>query len=256
MSQPPELEVLPDAERLADAAARRFVLAANAAIQARGEFIVALSGGATPRSLYARLATEPFVSSLDWSRIHFLWGDERCVPPDHEAGNFRMARETLLDHVPVADANVHRIRGEDDPAKAAVTYEGVLRTVLRTPNGPPRHASGSRLDLVLLGLGADGHTASLFPGAASLRTSAQWVVATYDERASMWRITLTTIVINAAVEILFVVSGAAKAAIVQKVLEGPRRTPELPAQLIAPTAGRLVWLLDAPAAAELGRVSR
>lgn len=255
MSKDVELEVLPDAQLLADAAARRFLSAANTAIEARGEFIVALAGGSTPRRVYARLATEPFVSSLDWSRVHFLWGDERCVPPDHEASNFRMARETLLDHVPVNEANVHRIRGEDDPAEAAVTYERVLRTVLRTPIGPPRTAPASRLDLVLLGLGSDGHTASLFPGGASLHARTQWVAAEYVHAVSMWRVTLTAIVINAAAEILFVVSGDAKAAIVQKVVGSPNRAEKLPAQLIVPTTGRVRWLLDAPAAAELGRDS-
>ena len=256
MSSAHDLEVLPNAHLLADAAARRFVASANGAIQARGEFIVALSGGYTPRQVYARLATEPFASSLDWSRVQILWGDERCVPPEHEASNYRMARETLLAHVPIPEANIHRIRGEDDPAEAAVTYERVLRTVLRTPSGPPRTAPGPRFDLVLLGLGSDGHTASLFPGAASLRATEEWVAAEYIHEVSMWRVTLTATVINAAAEIAFVVSGDSKAAIVRSVLEGPSRPHELPAQFIAPAAGRLVWLLDAPAAAELGRVSR
>ena len=251
-----DLEVLPNAQRLADAAAQRFVLAATAAIQARGEFTVALSGGSTPRLVYGRLATEPFVSSLDWSRVHIVWGDERCVPPDHEASNFRMARETLLEHVPVSEANVHRIRGEDDPAEAAVRYEQVLRTVLRTPSGPPQTAPASRIDLVLLGLGSDGHTASLFPGGASLHANAQWVAAEYVHAALMWRVTLTPIVINAAAEIVFLVSGHVKAAIVRKVLEDTDRRDELPARLIAPVDGRLSWLLDAPAAADLQHMAR
>jgi len=256
MSAASELAVLPDAHRLADAAAHRFVSAANAAIQARGEFTVALSGGSTPRQVYARLATEPFVSGLDWSRVHILWGDERCVPPEHESSNYRMARETLLDHVPVPGANIHRIRGEDDPAEAAATYERVLRTVLRTPSGPPRTDAAFRLDLVLLGLGEDGHTASLFPGAGSLRATAEWVAAEYVHEVSMWRVTLTATVINAAAEVAFIVSGERKAAIVRKVLDGPYSPHELPAQLIAPTAGRRVWLLDAAAAAELQHTSR
>lgn len=256
MSTIPELVVLPNVDRLSDAVAHRFVSSANAAIQARGEFIVALSGGSTPKRVYARLATEPFVSSLDWSRVHILWGDERCVPPDHEASNFRMARETLLDLVPVPQANVHRIRGEDDPAGAAATYERVLRTVLRTPSGAPRTASGFRLDLVFLGLGRDGHTASLFAGAASLQANAQWVAAEYVHAVSMWRVTLKAILINAAAETAFVVAGEAKAAIVRKVLQGPHRPHELPAQLIVPTTGRLCWFLDAPAAAGLERIVR
>jgi 6-phosphogluconolactonase len=254
MNRDVEVEVLPDEQRLADAAARLFLSAANTAIEARGEFIVALSGGSTPGRLYAQLACEPFVSSLDWSRVHFLWGDERCVPPDHEESNFRMARETLLDHVPVPDANVHRIRGEDDPAEAAATYERVMRTVLRTPIGPPRTVPSSRLDLVLLGLGSDGHTASLVPGGASLHAGARWVAAEFVHAVSMWRITLTAMVINAAAEVAFVVSGDAKAAIVRKVLESPDQQDKLPAQLIVPTDGRVHWLLDAPAAADLSNV--
>jgi 6-phosphogluconolactonase len=248
-----DLEVVPDARHLADTAARRFVFAANKAIDARGEFIVAVSGGSTPQSMYARLATEPFVSSLDWSRAQILWGDERCVPPDHESSNYRMARENLLDHLPVPEANVHRIRGEGHPVKAAARYEHVLRAVLRTPIGPPRTNPGSRFDLVLLGLGVDGHTASLFPRAASLRVTEKWVTAEYIHQVSMWRVTLTAAVINAAEEVVFQVSADAKSSIVRKVLQGPNRPHELPAQLIAPIAGRALWLLDAPAAADLER---
>jgi 6-phosphogluconolactonase len=252
----PEVTVLPNAERLADTAAQEFVAAANAAIEKRGRFVVALSGGTTPRNVYARLASEPLATALDWSRVHILWGDERCVPPDHEASNYRLARETLLDHVPVSAANVHRMRGEDDPAMAAVTYERLLRTVLRTPNGPPRTAPACRIDLVLLGLGGDGHTASLFPGAVSLHPDARWVAAEYAQATSMWRVTMTVPIINAAAQVAFVISGHAKASIVREVLEGPDRPEQLPAQLIAPTDGRLSWLLDAPAAEGLQRLVR
>jgi 6-phosphogluconolactonase len=251
----PELEVLPNADRLADAAARRFVAAGLTAINTHGRFIVALAGGSTPGSMYARLAGE-HASSLDWSCVHFLWGDERCVPPDHEASNYRMARETLLAHIPVPDANVHRIRGEDVPLEAAVAYERVLRSMLRTPSGPPRVDPSFRLDLVLLGLGSDGHTASLFPGGAALQAGPDWVVAEFHPATAMWRVTLTPMIINAAVEAVFLVSGQAKAEIVRKVLERPVRPVELPAQLIAPTAGRVVWLLDTAAAAELQRTGR
>jgi 6-phosphogluconolactonase len=251
MSGAPGVEVLPNADLLADAVARRFVSSANAAIEARGAFIVALSGGSTPRSVYARLASEPLCSRVDWSRVHVLWGDERCVPPHDAMSNFRMVRETLLDHVPVPEANVHRIRGEDNPVEAAATYERALRTLLRTPDGPPRTTPGYRLDLVLLGLGSDGHTASLFPGGAGLHATTQWAVADYVHAASMWRVTLTALVINAAAAVAFLVSGHTKAAIVRQVLEGPDRPNELPAQLIASSAGRVCWLLDAAAATDL-----
>ena len=248
-----DLEVLPTAALAAQAAARRFVAAANDAIRSRGEFVVALSGGSTPRSMYARLAAEPDASGVNWSRVQVLWGDERCVPPDHAASNYRMAREALLDHVSIPAANVHRIRGEDDPGEAATVYERVIRGVLRTPLGPPRDAPGARIDLVLLGLGEDGHTASLFPSALAVHDSPCWVRAEYVQAVSAWRVTLTTITFNAAAEVAFLVTGVAKAPILRQVLEGPWRPYQLPAQLIAPTAGRVRWFVDAPAAAALRR---
>lgn len=249
-----DLEVLPTAALVAEAAARRFVAAASDAIRARGEFVVALSGGSTPRSLYLRLAAESGSSNLDWSRIQVLWSDERCVPPDDAASNYQMARQTLLDHVPIPAANVHRIHGEDDPAVAAAAYERVIRGVLRRPTGPPRGTSGTRIDLVLLGLGVDGHTASLFPGTAAVRDRRSWVRAEYVQAVAAWRVTLTPVIINAAACVAFLVSGEAKADVLRKVLEGPRRPHELPAQWIAPADGRVVWFVDAPAAASLRRL--
>ena len=234
-----DLAVLPSAAALADAAAGRFVAAAGDAIASRGQFIVALSGGSTPRDTYLRLGTEALVSRVMWSRVQVLWGDERCVPPDHVESNYRMARETLLDRVPVPAANVHRIHGEDDPLIAADVYEATLR------------ALRARIDLVLLGLGEDGHTASLFPGSAAVHESTRWVMAARAGATSMWRITLTPAVINAALEVLFLVSGAAKAGILCRVLEGPRRPQELPAQAIAPVHGSVRWCVDAAAAADL-----
>jgi len=239
-----DLAVLPSAAALADAAAGRFVATAGEAIASRGQFIVALSGGSTPRDTYLRLGTGALVSQVMWSRVQVLWGDERCVPPHDVESNYRMARETLLDRVPVPAENVHRIHGEDDPATAAGVYETTLRALLRTP-------AGVRIDLVLLGLGEDGHTASLFPGSAAVHEQTRWVMAARAAAASMWRITLTPAVINAAVEVLFLVSGAAKAGILRRVLEGPRLPLELPAQAIAPSKGRVRWCVDAAAAADL-----
>lgn len=247
-----EVEVLPTASLVAEAAARRFVAIANDAIQARGEFVVALSGGSTPRSMYARLAAEPGASHVDWSRVQILWSDERCVPPNDATSNYRMAREALLDRVPIPGANVHRIRGEDDPVTAAAAYEQVIRTVLRTPIGPPPGLPAPRIDLVLLGLGVDGHTASLFPGASAAHDSKSWVKAERIQAVAAWRVTLTPVIINAAAVVAFVVTGSAKAAVLRDVLEGPRRPHEVPAQLVAPTAGRLLWFVDASAAAALG----
>jgi len=239
-----DLAVLPSAAALADATAARFVAAAEDAIASRGQFIVALSGGSTPRDTYLRLGTEALVSRVMWSRVQVLWGDERCVPPDHMESNYRMARETLLDRVPVPAGNVHRILGEDAGTSAAEAYEATLRALLRTP-------AGARIDLVLWGLGEDGHTASLFPGSAAVHEQTRWVLAARASAASMWRITLTPAVINAAAEVLFLVSGGAKAAILRRVLEGPRRPQELPAQAIAPSNGRVRWCVDAAAAADL-----
>ena len=243
--------VLPTAEALAEDAAQRFARAATDAVHSRGEFMVALSGGNTPRRLYARLAAPPTASAVPWSEVAVFWSDERCVPPDEAASNYRMAREALLDHVPIPAAHVHRIRGEHDPVTAARAYEETLRSALRTPLGPPRDAPGARLDLVLLGLGDDGHTASLFPGGPDFTNGDSWVVAHYVAAVSQWRVTLTPVIINAAAEVLFLVSGGSKAAIVHRVLEGPQRPHELPAQLIAPADGRVLWLLDAAAARDL-----
>jgi 6-phosphogluconolactonase len=239
-----DLEVLPSATALADAVAGRFIAAAGDAIDSRGQFVVALSGGSTPRDTYRRLGTEALVSRVMWSRVQVLWGDERCVPPHHAESNYRMAREALLDCVPVPAANVHRIHGEDDPATAAWVYEATLRALLRPP-------AGAGIDLVLLGLGEDGHTASLFPGSAAVHEQTRWVMVAHAAAAPMWRITLTPAVINAAAEVLFLVSGGAKAGILRRVLEGPRRPHELPAQAIAPTNGRVRWCVDAAAAADL-----
>jgi 6-phosphogluconolactonase len=183
--------------------------------------------------------------------VHVVWGDERCVPPTDPESNFRMAREALLDHVPLPAGNVHRIHGEDDPARAAAAYEATLRELLRTPSGPPRSEPGRNIDLALLGLGENGHTASIFPGSAAAAELVRWVTAEYVPAVSMWRLTLTAPVLNAASEVLFLVSGGAKASMVKRILEGPRQPRELPAQLIAQTRGRTKWLMDQAASAEL-----
>lgn len=243
--------VLPTAQALAEDAAQRFARAASDAVRSHGGFVVALSGGTTPLGLYVRLAAPPYLSTVPWSLVQVFWGDERCVAPDQAPSNYRAAREALLDHVPIRTENVHRIRGEDDPVVAARAYEQTLRTVLRTPRGPPREAPGACIDLVLLGLGDDGHTASLFPGVPAIADGEPWVVAHHVAAGSLWRVTLMPIIINAAAEVLFLVSGEAKAAIVRRVLEGPLRPHELPAHRIAPADGHVLWLLDAAAARDL-----
>jgi len=244
-----KVDMFPTAAALARAAAELFVCSAAAAIRARGRFVVALSGGSTPRSLYALLAKRTYATRVDWSRVHVFWGDERCVPPTSPMSNYRMARQALLDHVPVPGKNVHRIRGEEEPAAAAAAYERELRDMFGIPEGasPPRLT----FDLILLGLGADGHTASLFPELAAVREAKQWVAAEYVPKAHMWRVTLTPIAINAAAKVVFLVSGREKSAILRRVLHGPSQPCMLPAQVIAPPRGQLRWLVDA-AAAKLG----
>ena len=246
-----DVDVFPTAAALATAAAERFVSAAAAAMEATGTFSVALSGGATPNALFALLALPAYAGRVEWPRVHFFWGDERCVPPDDEASNYRTAREALLDRVPVPAANVHRIRGEDAPASAAAQYERELRAAFDTPAGPPRTARASRFDLVFLGLGTNGHTASLFPHLHAVHEQTRWVMAEHVELLQMWRITLTPAILNAASEIFFLVSGHEKAPVLRRVLHGPRDADELPAQAIAPVAGRLRWLVDAAAASDL-----
>jgi 6-phosphogluconolactonase len=246
-----KLAVLATREALFEAAAERFVAAASTAIRTTGRFRLALAGGETPRGLYALLASERHAARIEWSRVHVFWGDERCVAPSEPESNQRMAREALLDRVPLPRAQLHAIRGDDEPAAAALAYERTLRDAFATPSGPPRSAPGARFDLVLLGLGEDGHTASLFPGSPALSEARRWVVAEWIAKVSAWRVTLTPLVINAAAEVIFLVSGAAKAAALRRVLCGPREPERLPAQAIAPQPGELSWLVDADAASGL-----
>ena len=238
-----EIRTYPDAASLARAAAEHFITLAAEAIATRGRFAVALSGGSTPRATYALLASEEFAARVDWPRVHVFWGDERCVPPDHPDSNYRMAREALLDKIPIPTENVHRIRGELSPDQAAVAYHEKLEAVL---------GANGRFDLILLGMGADGHTASLFPGTAALHEQTCWVVAHYVDKLSMWRVTLTPVAINAAAHVTFIVSGAGKAERLREVLAGPYQPDVLPAQIVRPADGHLLWLVDAAAAVHLG----
>lgn len=245
------VEVLPTGAELAAAAAERFIAAAEEAIESTETFSVALSGGSTPRALFAALASPAYAPRVQWQRVHVFWGDERCVPPDDEASNYRMACDTLLDRVPVRAGNIHRIRGEDAPAAAAERYERELRAAFDTPAGPPRRDPGARFDLVLLGLGTNGHTASLFPHLQAVRERTRWAMAEDADAVPAWRITLTPAVLNQAAEVIFLVSGGEKAAVLRRVLYGALEPDALPAQAVAPGDGALRWLVDAAAAAEL-----
>ena len=237
----PEIKVLPDPSAVAAEAAERFIRAANEAIDLSDRFTVALSGGSTPKAMHALLAAEPLRSRVDWNKVQIFFGDERCVPPDHHESNYRMARETLLSKVPIPGDNVYRMRGEIDPNEAAKEYGRMLKE---------KFADGG-LDLVLLGLGEDGHTLSLFPGTAAVNETHHRCVANYAEHSTTgksWRITLTAPFVNRCREVIFLVAGANKAWALSQVLEGPRDPQRLPAQLIEPASGRLTWLADAAAA--------
>jgi 6-phosphogluconolactonase len=243
------IEVLADADAVAVRGAELFAFAAQEAAAARGAFTVALSGGETPRAMYRMLARQSFTQKIPWRRVHLYWSDERCVPPDSERSNYRAAHETFIRHVAIPAENVHRLAGEDDPELAARAYE---RELLAPPARPKQStAPVPVLDLVLLGLGTDGHTASLFPHSPALGETERLVVPNEGENTGP-RLTLTVPVINAARRVVFVVTGAAKAGMVAEVLAGLHIPQAIPAQLIAPENGMLTWLLDQSAAAELG----
>ena len=246
------IEIYPTKSQLMRAAAERFVALAEWSIEARGWFAVALSGGSTPRSLYRLLAMEPFASRVDWTHVHVFWGDERAVPPHHPDSNFRMTEESLLRSVPLLPEHVHRIRAELPPEEAALDYERKLGAFFAGQQGQPDSATlGADFDLILLGMGGDGHTASLFPGTAVICEQKRWVVAHYVDKLDAWRITLTPVIINAAKQVIFLVSGGEKAETLQRVLTGPYRPDALPAQVVQPENGDVTWLLDAEAAALL-----
>ncbi len=245
-----DVEVYPDAAAMAEAAAALFVSLAREAIAARGRFAVALSGGSTPEEMFHRLTMPEFASQTEWPGIHLFWGDERCVPLDHPDSNYGAARRALIDHVPIPAEQVHRMHGEWPPETAAAEYERELRAFFGA-GGPVPAAAWPRFDLVLLGMGPEGHTASLFPGSAVLHETSRWVTASFVDAAHGWRITLTPPAINAAREVAFLVKGIDKAERLKQVLTGPVQPDLVPAQIVRPTAGRLRWLVDSAAAAEL-----
>lgn len=231
-------------------AAEEFVRLANEATGSGGRFTVALSGGSTPKALYTLLATDTFRVRIPWEKVHLFWGDERCVPPDHADSNYRMVRESLLNHAPIPKENIYRILGEDsDPGKAATSYESTLRESFGlTPTQLPR------FDLVLLGMGDDGHTASLFPHTAALSEMQRLVVANYVEKFGTHRLTLTIPVINHAAQVVFLISGGSKAAVLKEVLEGKDDPHRLPSRLIHPVTGKLLYIIDQAAGQELSQV--
>lgn len=241
-----EIRVVETAADVARQGAEELARDADRAHAAGRDFTVALAGGSTPRAMYRLLAdpSAPYVVPIAWNRIRFYFGDERSVPPDHPDSNYRMALETLLSKVPVRPGSVARFRSEgDDPEAVAAEYEQILRQSFGIgQNDAPR------FDLVLLGMGEDGHTASLFPGSAALRASSRLAVAPYVEKLDTHRYTVTPAVLNAAARVVFLVSGAAKAQALRAVLQGERRPDTYPAQIVEPDRGELLWLVDAEAA--------
>jgi len=247
-----EVRILPDSAAIAGRAAQLFVDAANAAVLERGVFSVALAGGSTPKALYGLLAADPLRSELPWGKIGFFFGDERHVPPDHQDSNFRMASEAMLSKVPLTATQVHRVRAESqDAEQAALQYEQELRAQFHlSPSERPR------FDLVLLGMGNEGHTLSLFPGTKALRDNGRLVMRNWVGKVCADRITMTAPVVNNAALVLFMITGADKAPALKAVLEGPYEPEQLPAQLIAPENGKLLYLVDTAAGSMLQNAIR
>ena len=234
------VEVYEDKQALAGAAARGFAEKAEDAIKECGRFAVALAGGSTPKAAYELLARD-YAGEVDWANVHVFFGDERTVPPDHEDSNYRMAKEALLDHVPVG--SVHRMRGELPPERAARDYEEELKAFFEGEDPPS-------LDLIMLGIGGDGHTASLFPNTPALDVTDRWSVENPVEKLDTVRLTLTVPILDAARAVNFLVAGEDKAEALHGILEGDAEPHDYPAKLVKPS-GSVLWRVDQPAASLL-----
>lgn len=239
------IHIYPNKEKLVIATTEQIVNLIGQAIQKNGFCNIALSGGNTPREVYSMLAMHPYRDRVNWNGIHLFWGDERMVPPEHQDSNFRMVQQTLLKHINIPEGNVHRIRGETAPEKAAAEYARMLHDSFRkdTPC----------FDLILLGIGEDGHTASLFPDTDAIEECERHVVAVFVPRLNAWRVTLTLPVLNAAREIFFLVSGRSKSNIIQRIMSINNPTKEFPASMVNPENGILHWMLDSDAAALINK---
>jgi len=239
----PQVSVFSDIDSLSHAAAERFASLSRAAIQSHGRFATALSGGSTPRRLYSLLGSSPYCKDIDWKRAHIFWVDERCVAPSHEESNYKIAADTFLLNAAVPEENIHRVHGEEVPELAAAEYEEELHRFF------PR-SQKKVFDLLILGAGVDGHTASLFPGSALLQERTRDVVPVYLEKPMVSRVTLTLPVLKQAAHVLFLVSGKDKADIVHEVLKSDNRE-HYPAGLVQPLDGTLSWFLDEAAASRI-----
>ena len=247
-----DIHVYPTTQALLEAAAHHLLDHARQAIAARGSFTLALAGGSTPKGLYAMLAAPPLRSQLDWTKVRFFWGDERHVQPDHADSNYRMAHEALLSHLSISMAHVHRVPSElPDAQTVADRYEAVLRKQFDVPE-----PDVPCFDFILLGMGPDGHTASLFPGTRAVHETSRLVAAPWVERLQASRITFTPVLLNHARQVTFLVCGHAKAEPLHAVLEGAFEPDVLPAQIIGPLAGTLTWFMDQEAAGALTFLQR
>lgn len=243
------LEILPDVSTIAQKATAIFVSAAQQAVRERGVFRVALAGGSTPKALHAALTSDPFRSQLPWDKMQIFFGDERHVPPDHSDSNYRMVNETLISKSPIKSEQVFRIKAElQDTEKAALDYEQILRAQFALKPGEL-----PRFDLMLLGMGNEGHTLSLFPGTTALRDNGRLVVRTWVGKLYTERITCTAPVANNSATVLFMIAGADKAPALKAVLEGPFEPEQLPSQLIKPANGNLFFLVDSAAGGMLSK---
>ena len=256
-----QVRVYGDPGELALKAARRFARLADQYVIGCGRFTVALSGGSTPKAMFSVLAADPFLDTVPWSSIYFFWGDERCVPPDHQESNYRMTRETLLSKVPVPPQNIFRVPAElPDSTEAAEQYTATLTRFFLADNsnqsGTAPLSTLPRFDLVFLGMGPDGHTASLFPHTTALTAGDKIAVANYVEKFKTYRITLTAATINNARNVTFLAAGADKAETLKDVLEGPYQPDLYPSQLIQPRNGTLLWMVDEAAARLLADQNR
>jgi 6-phosphogluconolactonase len=243
-----EYIVEPDGAALARRAAEQFVDVAEQAVMERGRARIAISGGSTPKAAFQLLAdpAEPFQERMPWDKLELYWVDERTVPPDDPDSNYRMTREAMLDHIPLRTEQVHRMEGELEPEVAAARYESVLRNTFRLEG-----AETPRFDLIALGMGDDGHTASLFPHTEAIHEMGRMVTANQVPQKGTWRITLTWPVINQGGSVFFLIGGKSKAELVKEVFMGPRDPERLPSQLIWPASGILTLILDKDAAALL-----
>ena len=243
MSTQPDIRICEDAAALAQQTTDIFVRLAQESVATRGRFTVALAGGSTPKAAYAMLASAAYRDRLPWQQTHFFWGDERHVPPEHEDSNYRMAYEAMLSKVAIPADHIYRIAAEKEAQQAADEYEATLRTAFQLSAD-----TLPRFDLVLLGMGPDGHTASLFPGTSAVHESKRLVAAPWVAKFNTFRITLTPPVLCNAAYIVFAAGGADKTETLQHVLQGPYQPDLYPSQVVKPTQGTLLWLVDKAAA--------